>query len=1483
MKREYDFSKGERGKFYRENAKLNLPRPARQPLWAAGKTEIARFIAAETRKTIRAYQEQPSLVTEHANLEHDTAHGGYAHRQIFELVQNGADALTHSDGASILVRLTGDYLYCADNGNPIDEDGVRALMFSHMSSKRDTSEIGRFGLGFKAVLGVTDAPEFYSRPGSFRFDRQCAAQKIAEVAPAERYPVLRFPIPIDACAASEGNDDLGEMMTWATNIIRLPLKTGAREHLSEQLKTFPPEFLLFVDHVHYLSLEDGDLSQDFSLKKMNDEFELDTGERVSRWKRFKTTHKLSAEARKDRRSLDDSDNVPIWWAVPLDRLNEPGYYWSFFPTKTASYLSGILNAPWKTNEDRQNLLPGPYNDELINAAVGMVATHLPELMTGKDPARHLDALPRRHESGDNEHGDRLRERLDEELRERSVVPDQVGTLRKITDLSYAPRELTRDGTDEAALKIWANFERLPLDWLHHSALSVERMAKIDRLWKSNGYWRGAHRSSLSEWLESLVSGFDGRDAIKASAAALQAAASISEEKRKDLALGEIVLTRGRAWRAPDPDRLFLSSPDEGSAMDDQLVHFDLVSDDRTSKALKELGITHFSADSRLRMIADQLVADDYKYEDVMWVDFWAASRAVSHEQAYEIISEASRKKRATLNCSIHARVQAGDWRPLHSVLLPDKIVPNETNQDCEVAVDLEFHRADLNLLSKLGATEGPITDYQFSSERSFRGFENKCRQAFTDRKLARKPHWDRLRFDSTTGSGPVEVLKLLSEESKARYTEALLLLESTYNRWTMQHETQRIYEPLQCSNPAIEALREDGRIPYADQYVPFADILGPHPTNQAALLMVLRHPMAARIKQAFDLTEPVVDPRGEESPVHLTDLWPGLRAYLSGSARACSLIQCDDLGFNGGSDLGQCLKVDAIVYLVSTGDELSDLRLVAQEIGLDLDDGQLEEVLRYTAPQEIMARRAAIRELVTDAEKLLRAVGEERLRAGLPSSLLAVLESRGPLDGVDLAQAAIATYDTAALKEYSDALDHLDPPERWAGTDAAVDFVRDLGFSVEWAGRHRPRRSPFLEVDGPRSLPDLHDYQKRIVGNVRDMLRNGHANGGGRRGMISLPTGSGKTRVAVQAIVEAMRDGFDGGVLWVADRDELCEQAVGAWQQVWGSVGIEGKRLRVSRMWAGQPRPRPASDLHVIVATIQTMHAKLSSQPDAYQFLADFKLVVFDEAHRSVASTYTTVMADIGLTRWKRDQEPFLIGLTATPYRGHDDAETERLVRRYGGVRLDAGAFSGNEPTEVITELQEMKVLAHADHKIIEGGDFSLDDDELKEMQAMRYPAWLPRSMEAKIARDTHRTRRIVDAYIKFVSKGWPAIIFATSVEHAQTLSALLNSEGFKARAVSGGTETSIRRDVVARFRGGQLDVLVNYAVFREGFDAPKTRAIIVARPVYSPNLYFQMIGRGLRGPRNGGNDCCLIVNVRDNIDNFDRALAFDRPNTLWE
>ena len=173
--------------------------------WAGPDGLIGAYIREESEKTLDAYRSQPNLVIEHANQEEDTARGGYASRQLYELVQNGADALSGTDGGRIHIRLTLTHLYCADEGQPIDRDGVRALMFSHMSPKRGTSEIGRFGLGFKSVLGVTDTPEFFSQGrGRFRFDRAKAAHLIQPVAPdAVRYPVLRLPQAIDPWPESE--------------------------------------------------------------------------------------------------------------------------------------------------------------------------------------------------------------------------------------------------------------------------------------------------------------------------------------------------------------------------------------------------------------------------------------------------------------------------------------------------------------------------------------------------------------------------------------------------------------------------------------------------------------------------------------------------------------------------------------------------------------------------------------------------------------------------------------------------------------------------------------------------------------------------------------------------------------------------------------------------------------------------------------------------------------------------------------------------------------------------------------------------------------------------------------------------------------------------------------------------------------------------------------------------------------------------------
>ena len=100
---------------------------------------------------------------------------------------------------------------------------------------------------------------------------------------------------------------------------------------------------------------------------------------------------------------------------------------------------------------------------------------------------------------------------------------------------------------------------------------------------------------------------------------------------------------------------------------------------------------------------------------------------------------------------------------------------------------------------------------------------------------------------------------------------------------------------------------------------------------------------------------------------------------------------------------------------------------------------------------------------------------------------------------------------------------------------------------------------------------------------------------------------------------------------------------------------------------------------------------------------------------------------------------------------------------------------------------------------------------------------------------------------------------------------------------MSANTSPASRRFYIERFRSGEIQVLTNYGVLTQGFDAPSTRAVYIARPTYSPNLYQQMIGRGLRGPLNGGEDRCLIVNVEDNVRQYGEALAFNAFDHLWK
>ncbi|MGW2698553.1 sacsin N-terminal ATP-binding-like domain-containing protein [Streptomyces sp. NPDC001340] len=621
----------------------------------------------------------------------------------------------------------------------------------------------------------------------------------------------------------------------------------------------------------------------------------------------------------------------------------------------------------------------------------------------------------------------------------------------------------------------------------------------------------------------------------------------------------------------------------------------------------------------------------------------------------------------------------------------------------------------------------------------------------------------------------------------------------------------------------------------------------------------------------------------EGDPVPLVELFPALRQRLSSGSRNSMVQRCNELEEVTRTPNGthasplDAVRQDGTVKVRVPLEPEPMLRLIDRELGLGLGAAGCRAVLehqdRMARDSELKAAQKAVREASDVVAKIELLIGADALRTGLPEGLMeAELQAT---DGAEpsarrIAQMAFNAHGDGVLQQHARDIQARFPnaPVSYGGSSAAIAFVSELKLPVAFAGSRTPSPPPFETVEGPRDFPSLHEYQEDLVRNISTMLDRLAP----QRGMLSLPTGAGKTRVTAEAVIRWVKrvGNLKGPLLWIAQTEELCEQAVQSWKFVWSKVGAE-RPLTISRLWSTNEVGNVVDHPHLVVATDAKLERCLGT--DQYAWLRHAALVIVDEAHTAISKRYTEILSQLGLTQYETGRH--LLGLTATPFRNTNEEETRRLVSRFGNRRLDEGVFPSGDPYR---DLQDWGMLAQVEHRTLEGGRIELTRDEKTHADRM---AVLSRSAEQRLADDHARSRRIVDSVAE-LPDGWPTLLFATSVDHAKYLAAMLNDRGVPSAAVDSTTSTQDRRTRIENFRSGRIQVLTNYGVLTQGFDAPATRAVVVARPVYSTNVYQQMIGRGLRGPRNGGKESCLILNVSDNIANFDTHLAFTQFEHLW-
>lgn len=451
-----------------------------------------------------------------------------------------------------------------------------------------------------------------------------------------------------------------------------------------------------------------------------------------------------------------------------------------------------------------------------------------------------------------------------------------------------------------------------------------------------------------------------------------------------------------------------------------------------------------------------------------------------------------------------------------------------------------------------------------------------------------------------------------------------------------------------------------------------------------------------------------------------------------------------------------------------------------------------------------------------------------------------------------------------------------------ASSQDAYAFLQTLSFG---RGVERLRLFDFFGVGLPqkdsRDLPPLwtdvrpsfglFPHQAQALRKVEQYL-----NAEPYRTLLHMPTGSGKTRTAMNVVCNYLREREKGVVVWLAHSEELCEQAAEEFAKAWAALG--SRSVPMIRYWGSYDTDLRSVEDGIVIAGLKKAFSRLRGDDHQLRALsARNPLVVMDEAHQAIAPTYQMIINL--LLRPLTDAR--LLGLSATPGRTWNDPEADRELADFFASRKVTLKIDGYD--NPVAYLISRGYLAEPKYNlIVSAANVSLTDEEVRKVQETFE---LPSTVLDRLAADEQRNLLVVHHAEQLLKRHRRVILFAASVQQSDLLAAVLAARGHWASSVT-SKSTSGRADLIASFKDDSdvPKILCNFGVLTTGFDAPRTSAALIARPTLSLVLYSQMVGRAMRGTAAGGNSSCEIVTVVDpRLPGFGSVVnAFSNWEDVW-
>lgn len=401
----------------------------------------------------------------------------------------------------------------------------------------------------------------------------------------------------------------------------------------------------------------------------------------------------------------------------------------------------------------------------------------------------------------------------------------------------------------------------------------------------------------------------------------------------------------------------------------------------------------------------------------------------------------------------------------------------------------------------------------------------------------------------------------------------------------------------------------------------------------------------------------------------------------------------------------------------------------------------------------------------------------------------------------------------------------------------------------------------------------LFPHQEKAAVQIKDILSHSR-----NRVLLHMPTGSGKTRTAMSISCDFIRNHIEQRdervVFWFADTEELCQQAADEFQKAWTNLGIGETSLY--RLYGESDVSLSEIESGFVVAGLHKLNHLIGSEQDEFYAIGKrTSLLIFDEAHKSLAPTYSHI-----INVFQTTGTASLLGLSATPGRSTFNQDENREFAEFYSYKKVVLEIEGYD--NPVDYLQEEGFLAKTNYHPLpyEASEITLTQ---KEIAILSSGEDIPTSVLKRLGLNAKRNILILNKVLDLCKENRKLILFACSVKNAESLYTLLKYKDANVGLVTSATDSKVRQNVISRYKDGDIQVLVNYGVLTTGFDAPKTNTAIIARPTNSLTLFSQMVGRATRGLRAGGNAECDVYVINDALPGFrNMAEAFSHWDDAW-